>query len=562
MGFEAVATTFRVLGFAVAEGLRGVWGSVRRGPVARWRWPGPAPDYLILAPQDVRTNDPTLAIDYYIGIFSFAGKTVETMGRSVFEIEPPSDAWARALHGFSWLRHLRAAETAIARENARAQVSDWIAMEKRLGRLAQEPEVVARRVMSWVSHSPLILEKADHRFYTDFVRALARQVKRLHYLAHDIPDGYPRLLGAIAVAAAAVSMHGQSKLLRQASLRLDQELNRQILADGGHISRHPGVLLEILADLLPLVRAYSAQGVSPPPGTLKAIDRMMPMLRFFRHRDGSLALFNGMGVTPHDLLATVLAYDDIKGQPVRNAVSSGYQRLEAGASVVLMETGRAPPMTFSGKAHAGTLAFELSVGGSRVVTNCGTIETDERWAQVSRSTAAHATVTVEDTNSVQFLANSFGRRLLGPVVIDGPRFVSVERQETETEIRVVARHDGYDDRFGLLHERTLSLSGDGDVLIGRDRLIWSSDPAESHDRYAVRFHLHPNVSAELGEDGRVTMTLQDGAIWAFDCTQLVPELTDSIYLCDTYGRRKTSQIVLSSAVHTHSRVDWWFQRLA
>ena len=36
----------------------------------------------------------------------------------------------------------------------------------------------------------------------------------------------------------------------------------------------------------------------PPPALLNAIDRMMPMLRFFRHGDGNFALFNGMGPTP------------------------------------------------------------------------------------------------------------------------------------------------------------------------------------------------------------------------------------------------------------------------
>ena len=59
---------------------------------------------------------------------------------------------------------------------------------------------------------------------------------------------------------------------------------------------------------------------------------MMPMLRFFRHGDGSFALFNGMGPTPPDLLATILAYDDARGAPVANAPHSGYQRVEAGGT--------------------------------------------------------------------------------------------------------------------------------------------------------------------------------------------------------------------------------------
>ena len=60
------------------------------------------------------------------------------------------------------------------------------------------------------------------------------------------------------------------------------------------------------------------------------------MLRMFRHADGSLALFNGMGVTAPDALATVLAYDDARAQADLNAPHSGYQRLEGDDLVLIM----------------------------------------------------------------------------------------------------------------------------------------------------------------------------------------------------------------------------------
>jgi uncharacterized heparinase superfamily protein len=68
----------------------------------------------LIAPQDIRTSDPTLAADIYAGYFAFGGKIVNAHGRSPFELEPGSAAWARALAGFGWLRHLRAADTAVA----------------------------------------------------------------------------------------------------------------------------------------------------------------------------------------------------------------------------------------------------------------------------------------------------------------------------------------------------------------------------------------------------------------------------------------------------------------
>ena len=80
------------------------------------------------------------------------------------------------------------------------------------------------------------------------------------------------------------------------------------------------------------------------PALLNAIDRMMPMLRFFRHGDGTFALFNGMGPTPPDLIATVIAYDDMRGATVTNALHSGYQRVEMNDTSSSMPVSR-PPST-------------------------------------------------------------------------------------------------------------------------------------------------------------------------------------------------------------------------
>ncbi|MCP5815729.1 hypothetical protein NL365_27490, partial [Klebsiella pneumoniae] len=80
--------------------------------------------------------------------------------------------------------------------------------------------------------------------------------------------------------------------------RLDLELERQILPDGGHVSRNPRVNLDLLLDLLPLRQTYINLGHDVPAKLIPTIDRMYPALRFFRHQDGDLALFNGATSTP------------------------------------------------------------------------------------------------------------------------------------------------------------------------------------------------------------------------------------------------------------------------
>ncbi len=272
---------------------------------------------------------------------------------------------------FSWLRHLRAGDSAITRANARSLIDEWINLQGGWHPLGWRPDILSRRILCWLSQSPFLLEDADARFYRRFIRSLSRQVRYLRRTLDQSRDGLPRLQAVMALTAAALCIQGLSGSLRGNGRRLVEELRRQILPDGGHISRNPGTLIDLLADLLPLRQLFSARQLQPPAALNNAIDRMMPMLRFFRHADGNFAQFNGMGPTPVDLLATVLAYDDARGTPVSNAPHSGYQRLDADDSALIMDTGRPPPVGLSQEAHAGCLSFEMSWRAYRLVVNCG-----------------------------------------------------------------------------------------------------------------------------------------------------------------------------------------------
>ena len=293
------------------------------GSVALSRlWPGRT-DRLIIAPHDLRTADATRAAEIYAGRFVFAGKIVTCHGRSIFDLDPPSEDWEVALLGFGWLRHLRAADTALTRANARSLVDDWISNTARKRAIGRRADVLARRVISLLSQAPLVLGDTDGKFYRRYLRGLTREIRYLRYTMLDIPDGVPRLQVLIALCYASLCLANQARHIRVATRKLSDELQRQILPDGGHISRNPGALIDLLIDLLPLRQTFAARNIAPPPALLNAIDRMMPMLRFFRHGDGSFALFNGMSNAPSDLLATLLAYDDTRGVPMASMPHAG-----------------------------------------------------------------------------------------------------------------------------------------------------------------------------------------------------------------------------------------------
>jgi uncharacterized heparinase superfamily protein len=519
---------------------------------------------LLIAPQDIRTSDPTIAADIYAGYYAFGGKIVNAHGLSPFRLEAPSREWSRQLNGFGWLRHLRAAESALARANARALVKEFVSLlGKEDAHPAWEPAVVARRTLSWLSQSPMLLEGADYTDYRRFLKVLTRGYWRLRREIDNGLAGETQLTAAIAMTVFALCVQGRPTLLKRAVAVLNQHLTREILPDGVAVSRNPQALLDLLFDLLPLRQAFTARGLSPPPELLNAIDRITPALRMFRHGDGALALFNGMGVTAPDGIAIALAYDDTRGRPIANARHSGYQRLEAHDAIVIVDAGRPPSPLNSRAAHAGCLSFEYSLGADRIVVNCGAAGPQRPDLRASaRLTAAHSTLTIDNTSSCVFSAEILPRRWLDGEILLGPRNVPAAREDNAQSSMLSASHDGYLRLFGLIHERRWMLRADDGRLCGRDRLIAAAGSEGSNVNYAIRFHIHPSVTLTHVQNGAgVLLETPGGARLAFEAGGLPIAIEESIFFAAPEGPRACDQIVIYGASADISDVDWSFSQL-
>lgn len=559
---------YRLVGQEIRRGARNRFGRVAKRPeiLTRARVTG-----LVIAPHDLRTSDASLADDIYAGLFVFAGRSLVVSGRSPFDYDPPSPEWADALYGFGWLRHLRAADTALARANARAFVSDFMSGRGDAARASPVP-VATRRLISFLCQSPLVLEGADHAFYQAFLKSVGRGARELEFALRRSAPPQSRLLAAVALTYAGLCCEGIEAILRRATRILVRELDRQILPDGGHRSRDPRFAMELLLDLLPLRQSFLSRSVDPPEALLRAVDRMLPALRLLRHGDASLSHFNGMGVTAADHLATLLVYAGAGTEPLMYAPHSGYARLETGRVVVTCDVGAPPPLSQSRNAGAGCLSFELSSGAQRIVVNCGMPASGDELRRMARSTAAHSTATVADTSSCRFLGETpgpWGARLAtawllkrrGPVVLSGPGPVAVERR-TEPGVSVLAaRHDGYLADFGLIHERRWTLSAAPECLEGEDAFRREGRHGGRPRAVAVRFHLHTAVAARDEPEGGITLALPTGETWRFTAEGAGLSIEESVYFAGVVGARRTAQIVLHLTVTEDTRVSWRIERV-
>jgi uncharacterized heparinase superfamily protein len=516
-------------------------------------------DRLLIAPQELEAGDPSIAVSFYSGHITLAGRTVATRGVSPFAVEAPSAAWAHELHGFSWLRHFRDADNMVVRHHARALVAEWLKLrELRTSPVAQNPGVVASRMIAWLVHAPLLLADADHGYYNRFMRSLARDARWLDLSARRRKLGMTRLTAAIALNTYSLCANTADGDWQKCRALLAAALKDLVLADGTPISRNPEDALDLTARLLQLRTAYTTRGRTPPPELQTTLDRSMSFLRLLRHRDGAIALFNGMGSYSLGLVGALLAFDDAGSETPASARFGGYHRLERGETVVIVDAGSGPPLEASDQAHAGALSFEFSAARERIVVNCGAAAAGlDDLREALRETAAHSTLTLGEESSARFrsylTADDTRRRRMVDIA---PR-PKVERDSNADGEALSAGHEGYLKRFGVAHNRTFLLESTGNRLTGLDQLTGTAGGAPPA---VLRFHLHPRVIPEL-DAGRqaVRLRLGEGSAWTFEAGGLALALEESIFLGGLASQRRTQQIVVAVPNGT-GEIRWSFAR--
>lgn len=541
---------------------RGAISSVLYSPPFRWQFGASTAEQLLIVPQDLRTADPSFWDEVEVGQFGLAGAVAQAGDVSPFDLIPPSEGWARALHGFAWLRHLAAAGRPEAREMAQVLAAEWATRHRGGGGggIAWEPHVTGRRLISWISHSSFLLEDADPETYEIITESLGIQLVRLGAGWRTSPSGYPRLLSLLSLLLAQLCISGHEGQVPETEKLFVQELERQILPDGGHVGRNPGILVELILDLLPLGQCFAARSRTVPPQFAAALKAMLGMLKYMRLGDGMLARFNGMGVASPAGLATVLVYDDNPGAIPRSAPASKYIRLERGSAILIMDAGPPPPLESAAEAHAGCLSFELSVGTSLMLVNGGAPSSaNADWRAASRATASHNTLCLGEKSSSKLIRHRTLEELVGGPPIRFPDEVSARVETHDGGQEVTAQHDGYMRRFDLMHSRTLALSASGRRLLGIDRLAGKHGTMRLRQDvpFAIHFHLHPAVRCRRGDSPSIAIIeLPDGDIWWFSLEGARLGIEESTYFADSAGPRRSLQIVARGATFGETEVRW------
>jgi uncharacterized heparinase superfamily protein len=539
-------------------------------PLHKLRLRGRFPLKLMGVPADPVPGDPHIGERIIAGRLIHAGHTQMMRDMSFREAGVPP-AWAEWAHGWEWLRDLAVLpDRAAAARAAEALVERWLTSFPEYDPLAWRADITGTRLLMALGHAPLILSSSNQIYRSAVLSALATWSRHLDRAARRAPEGLARARALAGLYAAGTLIPGGELRAAAALAGLEALLPVLVLPDGGIATRAPVDALA-LADLLLFAGAApEAVGNRAPPLFADTLARLAPALRGLMLGDGQVGAWHGGAVINAAALER-LSRKVATGTEIRRGGRwSGFHRLSAGRSVVVIDAGPPPAARLSSSGHAGTLAFEMSDGNDRLITNCGGVRGLERTASGGlppalasglATTAAHSTLVIADTNSTRIREDG----TLGA----GVEEVTLSIRSTGEGTLLDAAHNGYARRYGMIVRRRLFLSADGSELAGEDLI--EAAPARllarrSERGFDVRFHLGAGVSATPTADGLGALLKSPGGrIWAFKLRIEAGagrlQIEPSLWVDANGSIQRTQQLVVSGTTDKCAAdVHWSFTR--
>lgn len=533
-----------------------------RTPFHSLRLRGRFPLKLLTVPKDPVAGDKAAGEAILNGTIIHGGKSVAIESLDFAGANLASNL-SDYLQSFAWLRDLAAAAT---RERgakiAEAVVRRWLGQcGAQVNERAWRADLWARRIFFWTAYAPYILSSRDLVYRSAVLNGLARGSRHIDRGADKAPPGLKRIAAWTGVITSALVIQGGPARLSKGESGLIRALAEACHEDGGLVSRSPIEQLALVELLSQLRAVYYAARTEMPEEIAGALARSAAALLAATLGDGALGSWQGGNMLSRQRVAAAIEASALEARPLRHARGWGYQRLAAKKTVLVLDAAPPPPTRAIGGGCASTLAFEMSDGSDRLIVNCGGAGEAEGTMPVAivqalRTTAAHSTLTLADRNSTAIHQEG----TLGKGVAE----VELSRDERGGVSRIEASHDGYARRFGLLHRRTLMLSGDGLLLDGEDVL----EPRGRRRRsavlpFAVRFHLGPSVEVTSTADGQgALLRIRGGGLWQFRCREGLLSGEESLWV-DGEGRpHATRQLVVSGEAGPDGGAVAWSLRRA
>jgi len=463
------------------------------------------------------------------------------------------------LHGFLWLTKLDRKNSKIITKNI---INSWIDNFYSYSPKAWEMGIVARRIIAWVSNTDITLDDSDKIYKKKFLTSLVKQgnfiLKNLKNMSYN-PDKI--------TCCAAIILYGivfENNLSFKTGIRELEKISKNNFDENGFPkSRNPEEVFTCIKYLI-LIREWLKESQNHIPDFLnEIISKCGDCYAILSCSNKQFPLFNGateINYEDYDIFLKNLKYKFVnKNHEISNFIKIKKKKFE-----LFMDCGNPPPNNYAKYYQAGCLAFELISNKQKIICNTGYGKyLPSKLGLLSRSTAAHSTLYINNTSSCVFQKNKFINKIYGNSLIEKHRIINKNYTEDKNFYSITASQNGYEKRYGYIHTRSIKVSKINDKILGQDELK-KTKKFTKFLIYFIRFHIYPNTKIVKTKSGNsILISLSNGEGWLMQCKKNNFEIEKNIFLGNKNKIINNESVCISGDIDKDIvLIEWDIERIS
>ena len=495
--------------------------------------------------QDLINHDPIIL------------NSVRKFTTNVWKITNLDEDKTKKLHNFCWLPALN---IKTEKELGCLIIDQWINNFSNYNEKYWALDVVTMRLIYWISSYEIIFKNSDLIFRSKVINNIVKQTKHLFKNISLVSSGVDKIRSLAALILVGNSFEQYEEYTQYGLKNLEDELGNFINKDGFVKSKNPEDLFWTLYFLV-LIKEWLILSRKQTPAFINIyINSLGICFKFLRFSNGDLPLFNGANHINTEKFYEFLESRGYEFEGMEN-IFCGYAKIKSKKIELFMDANNPSSMLHSRNYQAGPLSFELASSGIKFICNSGSGKNlGEELSYLSSSTAAHSTVTINDTSSCIFQKNALIRKYFGNSLIEKHNIVKKEFKNDKEFIQCIIAHDGYEKRFKILHERQITLFKLKNHIEGIDSLK-CKDLENKNLTFSVRFHIHPDIRITKTMGNDILLSSNEGEGWIFRSPQIPTKIEKNLYFGNSDNIKESSFILLEGNIENeNTNIIWHLEK--
>ncbi len=429
-------------------------------------------------------------------------------------------------------------------------ISKWIERNQKYNDNLWEIDTLSRRIISWITNSQLTYDEGDKIYKEKFNSIIFKQINHLINEINRSDNYHDKLIGCSAIILTGISYNDEKYL------DFGLELLKKIITscfDTEYFPKSRNIRqLVFYLKFFIILREFLKESSNEIPGYLDEI--IFHLGKGYNFVWGSLKqslLFNGNHNSNLEDFDVYLDYQKYSFKSEKRDLG-GYGILKNKNVILGMDIGTAPEGKFSENYQSGTLSFEAIYKGRKIICNSGYYQnTKKNLNLISRSTAAHSTLTLNNNSIVSFKKN-FKNKILNKL-----NFNTLNKNIVceKNYWLIKCSHDGYLKNYGTIHERSLEFFPEKNKFVGVDKLIKNKNFIPTN--FDIRFHLMPTTKVTKTQDKNIILIELENSAWRFYSINGSIEVETGLYFGNKNSYLENQNIFISGLTEKDDQVIKW-----